>query len=104
MTSRTSAGDVRSSSPNGTRYGQGWRWNLPLMSAPLPVRRPVPGLMPHSAPPYVIDLESTVDEAAVALASLPESVVTWRPTPTAWSVKEIIGHLIDSATNNHQRF
>lgn len=74
------------------------------MSAPLPVRRPVPGLMPHSAPPYVIDLESTVDEAAVALVSLPESVVTWRPTPTAWSAKEIIGHLIDSATNNHQRF
>jgi hypothetical protein len=57
-----------------------------------------------SPPPYVTDLELTVDEAAVALALLPESVVTWRPSPTAWSVKEIIGHLIDSATNNHQRF
>ncbi|MDH5234213.1 MAG: DinB family protein [Gemmatimonadota bacterium] len=27
-----------------------------------------------------------------------------RPGPTAWSPKEIIGHLIDSASNNHQRF
>jgi hypothetical protein len=24
--------------------------------------------------------------------------------PEAWSIKEIIGHLIDSAANNHQRF
>ncbi|WP_445749371.1 DinB family protein [Polaribacter sp.] len=24
--------------------------------------------------------------------------------PTKWSKKEILGHLIDSATNNHQRF
>ena len=27
-----------------------------------------------------------------------------KPAPTKWSKKEIIGHLIDSATNNHQRF
>lgn len=54
--------------------------------------------------PYVIDLETTVDETVLALAALPESVVTWRPAPTAWSAKEIIGHLIDSAANNHQRF
>jgi hypothetical protein len=62
--------------------------------------------MSHSPPPppYAIDLESTVDEATVALATQPESVVTWRPSPTAWCAKEIIGHLIDSATNNHQRF
>ena len=54
--------------------------------------------------PYVIDLESTVDETVLALAALSESVVTWRPAPAAWSAKEIIGHLIDSAANNHQRF
>jgi len=55
-------------------------------------------------PAYARELESTVDEAALALASLPERVLAWRPTPTAWSVKQIIGHLIDSAANNHQRF
>jgi hypothetical protein len=60
--------------------------------------------MPHAHPSYVADLATTVDEAAVALVSLPETVVTWRPTATSWSAKEIIGHLIDSATNNHQRF
>lgn len=27
-----------------------------------------------------------------------------RPAPGKWSKKEIIGHLIDSALNNHQRF
>jgi len=27
-----------------------------------------------------------------------------KPSPEKWSKKEILGHLIDSATNNHQRF
>jgi hypothetical protein len=27
-----------------------------------------------------------------------------RPDPNAWSPKEVLGHLIDSAANNHQRF
>ena len=27
-----------------------------------------------------------------------------RPRPGAWSPREILGHLIDSASNNHQRF
>ena len=26
------------------------------------------------------------------------------PTPGKWSPKEVLGHLIDSASNNHQRF
>jgi len=46
----------------------------------------------------------TIDDAAPWLASLPESTVAWRPKAGAWSAKEIIGHLIDSAANNHQRF
>jgi len=57
-----------------------------------------------AAPDYARTLEATTNENARWLASLPEAVVTWRPTPTAWSTKEIIGHLIDSAANNHQRF
>ena len=27
-----------------------------------------------------------------------------RPSPGKWSIKETLGHLIDSATNNHHRF
>ena len=53
---------------------------------------------------YVRELQSTTRDAARWLESLPDPVVTWRPKPTAWSIKEIIGHLIDSAANNHQRF
>jgi hypothetical protein len=53
---------------------------------------------------FIQDLERAVDDAAPWLARLPESTITWRPKPGAWSTKEIIGHLIDSAANNHQRF
>lgn len=38
------------------------------------------------------------------LYRLDETMVSVKPAPTKWSKKEIIGHLIDSATNNHQRF
>jgi hypothetical protein len=33
-----------------------------------------------------------------------ESVTAIRPAPWKWSPREIVGHLIDSAANNHQRF
>jgi DinB superfamily len=38
------------------------------------------------------------------LAALKEAEVGVRPAPGKWSKKEILGHLIDSAANNHQRF
>jgi hypothetical protein len=38
------------------------------------------------------------------LSGLEEAHFTHKPAPHTWSKKEIIGHLIDSATNNHQRF
>ncbi len=41
---------------------------------------------------------------AKELKRLPESLVATRPRPGKWSAKEILGHLIDSAANNHQRF
>jgi hypothetical protein len=53
---------------------------------------------------YIRDLETTVDDTAAWLATLPDAAVSWRPKATAWSAKEVIGHLIDSAANNHQRF
>ena len=53
---------------------------------------------------YTRSLESITRETAASLRECPESIVTWRPTAGAWSIKEIIGHLIDSAANNHQRF
>ena len=53
---------------------------------------------------YADDLKATVTAAAASLAALPEDAASVRPSPGKWSPKEIIGHLIDSAANNHQRF
>jgi len=50
------------------------------------------------------DIENTVFDAYKRFRNLPEEAVNARPTPTDWSAKEIVGHLIDSASNNHQRF
>ena len=50
------------------------------------------------------DLRRTVNDAQGVLQSLSEKDTSERPQPGKWSKKEILGHLIDSATNNHQRF
>lgn len=38
------------------------------------------------------------------LLALKEDDVSSRPSPDKWSKKEMLGHLIDSASNNHQKF
>jgi len=38
------------------------------------------------------------------LRMIPEEHLCLKQSPDKWSKKEILGHLIDSATNNHQRF
>ncbi len=38
------------------------------------------------------------------LKAISESDSALRPAPGKWSPRQIIGHLIDSASNNHQRF
>ncbi len=50
------------------------------------------------------DLRATVDQAQPLLGELTDSATSARPHPTKWSQKEILGHLLDSASNNHQRF
>ena len=52
---------------------------------------------------YVADLRDAVNGAAPRLLALGEASGT-RPGPGKWSPREIIGHLVDSATNNHGRF
>jgi hypothetical protein len=37
------------------------------------------------------------------LEQLPTSKVELKPAPSKWSPKEELGHLLDSAANNHQR-
>jgi hypothetical protein len=50
------------------------------------------------------DLFSTVAAAMTWLKELDKATVANRPVPDRWSIQEVIGHLIDSAANNHQRF
>lgn len=38
------------------------------------------------------------------LAGLTEAQVSRRPAPGVWSPKQVLGHLIDSACNNHARW
>lgn len=49
-------------------------------------------------------LRAAVAAAVPRLLALPESDAGRRPAPGKWSPKEVIGHLVDSASNNHQRF
>jgi hypothetical protein len=50
------------------------------------------------------DLTASVETATVALRKLTPEQVAERPSPDRWTIKQVIGHLIDSAANNHQRF
>jgi hypothetical protein len=45
------------------------------------------------------DIENTVDEACEQLKRMPKEAIEARIDPSAWSVKEIIGHLVDSANS-----
>ena len=38
------------------------------------------------------------------LESVPAAIVDRKPRPEDWSIKQIACHLVDSASNNHQRF
>ncbi|MET0645342.1 MAG: DinB family protein [Pyrinomonadaceae bacterium] len=50
------------------------------------------------------DFVRTVEEASTRLLSLAESEAAAPLAEGKWSAKEVIGHLVDSASNNHQRF
>ena len=49
-------------------------------------------------------LRRAVANAVPRLEAVPDAEASVRRDDGGWSVKEIVGHLIDSASNNHQRF
>jgi DinB superfamily len=51
-----------------------------------------------------VRLSQIVDETEPRLSALTEPESAERSGAGKWSRKEILGHLIDSASNNHQRF
>lgn len=60
--------------------------------------------MSNPFPEIATDLGRTVAQAKPMLLQLTNADTTQRPSPKKWSKKEILGHLMDSASNNHQRF
>lgn len=48
-------------------------------------------------------IRNLVEAAAPRLSAMPPDEVSARKGAGEWSKKEILGHLIDSAANNHQR-
>jgi DinB superfamily len=54
--------------------------------------------------PIASDLGRTVAQAKPLLLKFDNADTSVRPSENKWAKKEILGHLLDSASNNHQRF
>lgn len=53
----------------------------------------------------IIDrLQEHINMAPSEFLKYPEVELRRKPAPNKWSKKELLGHLIDSAANNHHRF
>lgn len=50
------------------------------------------------------ELEGILESTGPRLLAISEQAAGWQASPDKWSKKQILGHLIDSAANNHQRF
>ncbi len=53
---------------------------------------------------YISELRTIVEREAPRLLGASPDAVEQRPDKGGWSAKEVLGHLIDSAAVNHQRF
>ena len=53
---------------------------------------------------FLEDFRNTIVSATARLRNIPEAQSGQKKSPDDWSAKETIGHLVDSAANNHQRF
>jgi hypothetical protein len=76
------------------------------MKTKYPIERFVDKISDLSAIPEKIadGIRKTVEDFAVRNENLGEAKASQKPLLNKWSRKEILGHLIDSAANNHQRF
>ena len=53
---------------------------------------------------YVAELREAIDRATPLLERMSDEESRRSPQPGKWCPREVIGHLIYSASNNHQRF
>ena len=59
---------------------------------------------PNSYDEFLGSFRETIVSATARLRGIPEENSRRRSSPDSWGPIEILGHLIDSAANNHQRF
>ncbi len=52
----------------------------------------------------ILRLEAILETAPELLKTISEEEFAYKPSRDKWSKKQMLGHLIDSAANNHQRF
>lgn len=52
----------------------------------------------------LVEFTAILQDAPRRLMDIADADAARKPAPGRWSKKEILGHLIDSASNNHQRF
>jgi len=53
----------------------------------------------------IIDrLQENIKKVTSEFLKYPEKELRRKPAPDKWSKKELLGHLVDSAANNHHRF
>ncbi len=57
-----------------------------------------------SSPSYAVRMHAVLDAALPRLHRISDADSAVHAAPGKWSPRQIIGHLIDSASNNHQRF
>ena len=50
-----------------------------------------------------VNLKSIISSSLPQLRKINDEIASIKKTPDQWSKKEILGHLIDSCSNNHQR-
>ena len=53
---------------------------------------------------YAEEIKGLITRTGKQIQDMDEDVLKAKPAPNKWSKIEILGHLIDSAYNNHQRF
>jgi hypothetical protein len=49
-------------------------------------------------------LRGAIERAVARMRAIPEDASARPPAPGKWSPRELVGHLLDSACNNHGRF
>jgi hypothetical protein len=52
----------------------------------------------------ILGFQATLARLLALFDSVPESLIDIKPCAEDWTIKEIACHLVDSASNNHQRF